>query len=468
MGKRMKSNRRNFLKQASVYSAGVTTLLHTNSSYPQTRQPNILFFFPDQHRYDWVGFHSDIPVNTPVLDSLAKRGVRFTQAFCPSPLCAPSRSCLAGGVEYDHCPVKSNGDNQPADEPTIYSRLRDAGYYVMGCGKFDLHKATQNWGLDGKRLLNEWGFSDGIDNAGKWDAINSGREKPKDPYMGYLHKTGLVNEHVADFLKRRKGEYWAATFPTPLPNHAYCDNWIAQNGLDLIRSAPHSKPWFIQVNFAGPHDPLDVTVPMKEWYRDVEFPQPIRNTEFDDKTHHEIRQNYSAMVENIDQWFGIYIDEIAKRGELDNTIIVFSSDHGEMLGDHNRWAKKQPYQASVGVPLVIAGPGIKQNITIDKSTTILDLSASFLDYGQAKPLSKMDSISLRPVLEGQTESRREVVLSGLSNWRMVDDSRYKLITGYGKEGTPILFDRQQDPKETKNIAKQAPEIVKRLKKHLLT
>ncbi|MGH9663205.1 MAG: sulfatase-like hydrolase/transferase, partial [Bryobacteraceae bacterium] len=149
------------------------------------RRPNILFLFPDQLRYDWIAGDAKIPVRTPNLDSLAARGTRFIKTIVASPLCAPSRACLASGKEYPRCGVPSNGANYPVAQRTYYSLLREAGYHVAGCGKLDLHKATLDWGLDGKRLLPEWGFSDGIDNAGKFDAIRSGAETPKDPYMAY-------------------------------------------------------------------------------------------------------------------------------------------------------------------------------------------------------------------------------------------------------------------------------------------
>src|SRR5690606_8399637 len=110
----------------------------------------------------------------------------FTNAVCASPLCAPSRACLAAGKEYDRCGVANNDDDFPLDETTYYRILRDAcGYHVAGVGKFDLHKASYIWGLDGKHLLHEWGFSDGIDNAGKIDAVRSGEIEPRDPYMAY-------------------------------------------------------------------------------------------------------------------------------------------------------------------------------------------------------------------------------------------------------------------------------------------
>ena len=428
-----------------------------------SKRPNILFFFPDQHRFDWLGTNPDIPVRTPYLDRLANEGVLFRKAITPSPLCAPARACLASGKEYDRCRVESNGVDYPINQTTFYTLLRESGYHVAGCGKFDLHKATLDWGLDGKRLIKEWGFSDGIDNEGKWDAITSGSEEPKGPYMDHLHQEGLVETHVQDFMKRREIGGVVATFPTPLPEEAYCDNWIGMNGFKLMAKFPQGKPWFLQINFTGPHTPLDITERMKKLCFGIDFPQPNQCSKLSPEQHVAIRQNYSAMVENIDWWIGVYLEELAKRGELDNTLIVYSSDHGEMLWDHDMTGKSKPHQPSVGVPLIVRGPGIRQGVVNDMPATTLDLTATFLEYAKTNGRLRLtanvsqpdgvDSLSLKSFLEGKVESHREYVLSGLGKWRIVFDGRYKLIRGFTEE--PLLFDLEKEPFENVSIAGEA-------------
>jgi arylsulfatase A-like enzyme len=442
--------RRDFLAKASVLALVPA---------PQKR-PNILLLFPDQWRHDWTSATRGLNVHTPNLDALAKRGTRFTRALVASPLCAPSRGCLAAGKEYERCRVPNNGTDYPLDQTTYYQLLRDSGYHVMVCGKIDLHKKTRDWGLDGKRLLKEWGFSDGIDNAGKHDAL-SGASKPLDPYMAYLHKRGLAAAHVEDFHKRKD---YSATFPTPLPEEAYCDNWLSKNGFDLLALAPKNKPWHMQVNFTGPHNPMDITARMEKGARGIDFPQPNGNTEFAPETHVAIRQNYTAMVENIDRWVGLFMEELRRRGELDNTLVVFSSDHGEMLGDHGRWGKSLPYQPSVGVPLYVAGPGVKVGVVSNALVSIMDLAATFLDYGGVAKPKDMDSRSIRPVLEGTTRTHRNHLRSGLNKWRLAWDGRYKLITGFGEED--LLFDLENDPLENVNLAAKMPERVQKMRELL--
>lgn len=227
------------------------------------------------------------------------------------------------------------------------------------------------------------------------------------------------------------------------------------NGLELIRQSPSDKPWSLQVNFAGPHSPWDITQSMAELYRGVPFPQPNRNNQLPPETHNAIRENYSAMVENIDRWLGIFLEELEKRDELNRTLIVFSSDHGEMLGDHNRWSKSLPYHPSVGVPLVTWGTGVQNGAVSELPTTILDLTATFLEYAGIPVPDEMDSRSLKPLLEGKTETHREYVISGLGDWCMVFDGQYKCIKGFGD--TPLLFDLKADPLENHNLANAIPD-----------
>ena len=426
-------------------------------------KPNILFFFPDQHRFDFVGFNPDVPVRTPHLDKLAERGVTFNNAIVPSPVCAPSRACMAAGKRYHRCGVPGNGKDYPLDQPTQYQALRDAGYRTAGVGKFDLSKNTLEWGLDGKRLIDEWGFTDGIDNEGKYDGTRSGATEPHGPYLKYLYDNGWAEIHLNDFDRKNRHGFHD-THPTKLPDEAYCDNWIAENGLSILREFPKDQPWFMQVNFTGPHNPMDITQSMWDARPDVQFPEPNDSTELDAERHNEIRKNYAAMIENIDRQVGRFLEEVEARGELENTLVVFSSDHGEMLGDHNRWGKSTFYQPSVGVPLVIAGPGVQSGVTTDALVELHDLAATHLDYAGIAALPAADGRSLRPILNGDASEHREIAISALNDWQMIWDGRMKLVLQEGHE--PRLFDLDIDPGENKNLAVDRPELVEEMGKRL--
>ena len=178
-------------------------------------KPNVLFFFPDQHRGDWLPYPSEIaqlygmdalPLKTPNIQKLMKNGVTFTRTVTPSPLCAPARACLASGLRYKYCRVMDNTVNYDKSLPTFYSALQDNGYEVAGVGKLDLHKPDLFWGLDGwLPLLGELGFTQAVDTEGKWDGIWSlmkqKGERPKHPngaYHNFLKERDLLETHFED------------------------------------------------------------------------------------------------------------------------------------------------------------------------------------------------------------------------------------------------------------------------------
>lgn len=427
-------------------------------------QPNILFLFPDQHRPDWGGWNPDLPLRTPHLDFLGSRGVRFTRAVTPSPLCSPARACLATGMDYERCGVRGNGQNTSLDRPTYYRHLRDAGYRVAGVGKFDLHKADLDWGLDGSMLLEEYGFTEGIDNEGKGDAVSSTRKnggEPVGPYMHYLKERGLLQTHL-DMYEGRKGLNFEAV--TNLPEEAYCDNWIGGNALQFLDAFPEGRPWHLVVNFTGPHDPYDVTPAMRDAWKDVDIPPPVDHPDPGEASIRIRRQNYAAMIENIDAWAGRLIEKVAARGELENTLIVYASDHGEMLGDHGRWQKSVWYTPSAGIPLIVAGPGVQEGVVSEALVSLHDLAATYLEAADAEVLPGSDARSLWPLLRGYASRHRDVACSALCtgnrNWRMVTDGRYKLVLNKGEP--PLLYDLKEDPDEISSCAGTHPEEVSRL------
>jgi arylsulfatase len=429
------------------------------------KRPNILFLFPDQHRGDWMPYTESVfrkqfgmeplPLRMPNVEMLMNRGVTFTKAITPSPLCAPARACVAAGLRYDRCRVSGNAFDYPVDQRTFYSVLKENGYNVGGVGKFDLHKKTHWWGLDGWiDDLGAMGFTHAIDNAGKIDAINSGKEAPQDPYMKYLYDQGLAEVHLKDMKGRKK-----SAAPTELPEEAYCDNWLSSNGIEMLKSFSVDQPWFLVVNFTGPHSPFDVTKRMKADWENVELPQPI-HSEDDPAQSLAIRQNYAAMIENIDRNIGLMLEEIERRGELDHTIVIFASDHGEMLGDWNLYGKVLPDRGSVHIPFVAAGPGIRQGVISDALVELQDVASTILELAGLSMPEAVDSISLAGHLQGRTEKHRAVQISALKDWRMVSDGAYKLIVQTDKEHR--LYDLNADPWEERNIASKQTAIVERL------
>jgi len=438
------------------------------------RPPNLLFLFPDQWRWDYLGCEDSpfgkAPVRTPNIDKLAARGVRFTQCRTNSPLCAPARACLAQGVRYERCGVPGNGYDTPVDRPNLFKALRDAGYRTACTGKTDLQKHGLFKGLDGwTPAIGQLGFIESTNQCGKWDAIQSGSQNPADPYMAQLHATGCVGAHLEDYDRRRADRKAdkISTHPTPLPRRLYTDDVTGQRALDMLNRWPtdptgeHPAPWMLWVNFPGPHEPFDPPAELQRRYDGVDFPSPVAVP--DDATpqdHQQLRRNYAAMCEGIDQWVGRLIDAVEARGELENTLIVFASDHGEMLGDHGRWNKGVWHEPSVHVPLIVAGPGVAQGVVRDALVELIDVSATLLDAAGVEPLPDADAKSLRPVLAGEADAHRDHAVSALGKWRLVCDGRYKLVR---TEGEPDrLFDLHEDPAERHDVLTQQPESARLL------
>jgi len=449
-------------------------------------RPNVLLVCTDQQRPDWFSW-TDPPVETPVVDRLADRGVRFDNAVCPAPVCNPCRASIASGLEYDRAGYPNNEVDYDPDRGTLYRRLRDeAGYHVAGTGKFDL---TADYGLGDDGVPDDvWGFSDAAFTPAKNETVARASDRgcePGDPYTHYLADRGLLETHVRDY-ERRVREH--ATFPTDLPPEAYYDNWLTRQGCRLVGEAPKDRPWFVQVNLQNPHYPWDVTESMYDRFRDppVEFPEPAGGPgDVPRGVHQEVRRNYGAMVEHLDDCLGRLIDAVEDRDDAGETVVIFTSDHGEMLGDHGQWYKDSPLHPSVSVPLVIGGPGVESRSPVVDPVTTLDLHATALEYaGIDAGNADVDSRSMRPFLAGDADLPREVVYSGLSAWRMVFDGRFKLVRGYDPERRtggeyeprgvepnevtrllhnrdPALYDLA-GPREPVNVAPDYPAVVDRL------
>ncbi|MCL2831735.1 MAG: sulfatase-like hydrolase/transferase [Treponema sp.] len=424
------------------------------------KRPNFLFLFPDSHRGDWLPFDKDtfgrmglpmLPIKMPNIKKLMETGITFTRAVTPSPLCAPARACLAAGLKYENCRVPDNQHDYPPDLPSFYNVLKNSGYRVAGAGKFDLHKNTQFWGLDGwVDLLGKIGFTDSIDNAGKIDAVNSGAEEPgnfnpRDPYMKFLINRGYAESYIKD-MKTRKH----AVHPSVLPQDLYCDNYLTDNALGLLRNFPANQPWFLQVNFAGPHGPWDVTEEMRSRWKNVDFPLPNHWTDIKDTDINGIRQNYAAMLENIDSMAGKLINEVAARNELDNTVIIYSSDHGEMLGDFGMFGKTRPQRASIHIPLIISLPDTAAKGVLDNSLVELqDLAATFLELAGCGKEPAMQSKSLVPLLNAKAAAHRKIQESSYGDWSVKIIGNHKLV--FNKGLLQEIYDLETDVWENENL-----------------
>ncbi len=437
----------------------------------------------------------------------------FTRAASNSPLCVPARACLASGLEYNRCRVYNNGYTYPLDQKTFYTVLKDGGYNVGEVGKSDLHKPVFFWGRDGWiDQMGKLGFTHTIDNEGKYDLLWSAFQEPCGPYAQFLMEEGLMDDHCRDYVKRYlDAENSEAAM---LPDYAYADNWVADNALRVLKALyKEEKPWMMTVNFPGPHDPWDVTAGMKKRWETVRFPVPA-GYQGDPEAVNGVRQNYAAILENIDRNIGRILDQLRADGQYDNTVVIYCSDHGEMLGDCNRYAKSVPHRSSVHIPLIIAGPGVQKNVVRDDLVQLNDLAQTIVDFAGLSMPEAPASLSLKAVTEGMADGLpRKAQFCGLDTslkdenktrgyenyagylktkkdsdyidaynkryqltpgkvdmtsmkkiapWECVITGEYKLVLF--KDGSYQLYDLKRDIWETHNIAEGNEEIIRGLLK----
>lgn len=392
--------------------------------------PNVILILADQHRYDWTAF--DMPgLHTPTFKAVAKSGVRFSRATVPSPLCAPSRASLATGRRYGNTGVNWNLHDLPTSTATFYKVLQDSGVHTMTAGKDDLTQRSCP-GPDGSFNARKLGFSSWLRCGGKMQVRHACKlQESYSMWLSVRHP-----EVLKDFLlpssckgvdrggKAIPGDYLCQS--AQIPQEAYMDNWVADGAVSLIRAAPKDKPFFLQVNYPGPHPPTQVTQNMAAYFESGQrpdiLPLALGASTLPPEDQKEIRRRYATEIENIDRQNAKILATLQGMGVENNTVICITSDHGEQLGDFwdsaqkgHAWGKMSPWQGSVNVPLACKGPGINKGLVVDSPVSTLDLTATILEImGANSTDSDMDSESLMPFMTGGTPPKRAVT-SGLEN-----------------------------------------------------
>ena len=313
--------------------------------------PNFLILFPDQWRSEWAAsFEGLTSLHMPFFESLANNGTRFRNAFVPSPLCAPSRACLTAGREYDLAGVPDNFSNDyPLSIPTFYQLLEKAGYYVMTSGKDDLTKSSGP-GINGQYHAKELGFSNFARTEGKEDVLKS--NIPTDPYGNFCLQhnisTNEGNISLWDVLLKKDSDCcfnvkgssgYFCEIPSIIPQFAYEDDFVTDLSITMLETKPKTVPWLLQVSFPGPHPPFIVTSSMQNLTLTEDYPPAVDNTILSQKDGLDIKRLYAAELQHIDTLFQRIVNKVVDIGDIDNTIVIISSDHGEMLGDHMDWGK---------------------------------------------------------------------------------------------------------------------------------
>lgn len=449
-----------------------------------TDRPNVLWIIDDQHRGDWMGCAGAEFVRTPHLDRLAGQGMRFDACYTNSPVCGPARCSLATGLLPHRTGILSNDQAfLPVSAPTVYKHFRDHGYRVSLVGRHDLAKPGAPRSIHGNRPLNfSYGFTEALEVEGGMAV--SRLDEPNGPYGAYLREVGLWEAYRADFRARHdKAWILGASHDSVLPAEHHQDAFVGRKACERIEAIEDDYPWMMFVSFQGPHDPFDPPAEFGEMYRHAELPPPVisdpstRSRRTQRRRHVRIapgaepdprevaraRRQYAAKITFIDHQVGLMLDALRRRGDAENTIVVFCSDHGEMAGDHELWIKHVAYEPSWRVPLIVAGPGVATGAT-DALVELSDLNPTLAELCSLPVQPAQDARSFAPVVRGQADEHRRAVVTMERGYQGVRTAEDKAI--FNDNDASEYYDLATDPQETTNLADRRDRRVRELRQML--
>jgi arylsulfatase len=435
-------------------------------------RPNILLIMSDQHRADALGAAGHPVVQTPYLDRLAAEGVRYERAYCQGPLCMPARaSFLTERYVRDHGVTENRYELEPA-WPTFVGRLREAGYHTAAIGKLHLYAhAGRGDTRDHLPKLNALGFDEAHETAGKVASRRIGS-----PWHDDLRARGL----------EAAWEAWAAQpltlwqpFPWTLPVEAYQDVSVGRETATWIDRYDGPQPFFLQVGFPGPHSPWDAPPAYVDRYRDAPIPLgtmrppdvpaagPLREfmdmwyptrwvpPDLPDDSIVACRRAYYAAITLIDEQIGAILAALDGRDMLDRTWVVYTTDHGEMMGDHRMYEKVVFYEPSVRVPLIIRPPGGMEGRIATGLGEHVDVPATLRAAAGAGVIEGSEGHVLTVGALTPGPARRCVAISENHGFAAFVTDRHKLIVWEDTREPVALFDREADPDEDRNVIDDA-------------
>jgi arylsulfatase A-like enzyme len=453
-----------------------------------TPRPNLILLMTDQHRGDCLGCDGHPVVETPYLDELASQGTRFTAAYTACPSCIPARATLMTGMDQWHTGVLGMGRSRSgmtsAYAHTLPAELAAAGYHTQGIGKMHFNPQRALYGFH-NTILDE-----------------SGRQADSDYRLWFeRHKDGPYDyrDHSVDWNS------WMSR-PSHLPEHMHPTYWTAQQGLEWLGRRDPEKPFFLKLSFARPHSPYDPPQYYYDMYRDRPIPPPfigdwcgMHDVDSDDtnawrshRADHEIRRAracYYGSVTFIDHQIGRVIYELRRHAPevWRNTLVIMTSDHGDMLGDHHLWRKTYAYEGSARIPMIVRPPmtwDCPRGQALGQVVELRDVMPTFLEAAGVPIPETVDGMSMLPLVgrvgrdildrpagpgcPGPRATRWREYLLGEHDWcysheqanYYVTDGRYKYLW-FPYLGTEQLFDRSTDPGEERDLSAAAPEETKR-------
>ena len=433
------------------------------------RPPNILLITTDQQRYDSLGINGNPICRTGNLDALAASGTNFSRCYVTCPVCIPARRTLISGLHPRSHGMMGYRDGWEFDPPTpLPAAFSAAGYQTQLVGKLHLHPQRKPFGFD-HMVLSE-----------------SANYRPDSPHQKENDYTDWLAEQGVPFVSNAHGisGNGRSARPFNLGEEYHHTSWVAHEAQRFFRERRDpGRPWFMHLSFVAPHPPL--IPPQAYWDRYIHMPQhrptlgewaPPRDDRrrgvpytsgvgpFPTDEIHDAIAGYYGLIHHIDDRINHVIDAYYeywtdRAGEP--TWIVFSSDHGEMLGDHHLFRKSLPYESSAHVPLLITGRNVEvPRGTCDALVTWEDIMPTLLDLAGVAIPDGLDGRSLVPLMRGEAESVRDAVF-GMCHDAFANDflirDQLKYIR-YRKTGEEQLFDLADDPRELHDLSADAARL----------
>jgi choline-sulfatase/uncharacterized sulfatase len=406
------------------------------------KKPNILFLFSDQHNAKCLSCEQHTDVKTPNLDQLAAKGVRFTNAYTNNPICTPSRMSFLSGLypsTHGYYGLYGHEPNEPITN--MFKYFKDNGYRTGALGK--LHTPRYWIERDCQFVYDEF------------------IEHPK-----YLEGAGLYedNDNRA-FNGNKDGEI------SRIPLEHSCEVALAKQAIRFIRNEGEPKdrgednaPWFAWVSFSRPHQPYTASEPYASMYpkESITLP-PTSETETEETKQRrreipedELRKYVSAylgLVSQVDYGIGMVIDELKKRGELDNTIIVYSADHGDYAGEHGMFEKKGgiSYRAITQIPMIVSLPHSNHSGAVcDTLVEAVDLFPTICECAEINIPNTVQGISFKALLNGESKEIRENALTENPYRKAIATKEWRYVANLLGEQADELYHITEDPYELNN------------------
>lgn len=419
-------------------------------------RPNILLLMSDQHRGDCLGRRAHPTLRTPNLDLLAETGVDFLHAYSATGLCAPARRTLLTGQSASHHGVLDQNAQRPLTAPTLARILAEQGYQTHLVGKLHLWPRRDFHGFQAADWADWLHPQDDNDYSRLMRSRARGR-----PWTATPHSFDQNSRHVSA---------WGLEEPL------HFSNWCAESAMTFLRSRDPRNPFFLMVSFIAPHPPLLPLRHRLDAHLAMDTPRPAIGSwssflaepsadasplawhgSLSSDAMHTLRAAYFALIEHVDDLIAPLVRNVPP-----NTLVLYLSDHGDMLGDHYLFRKRAPYEGSVRIPLIMRFPESSgmANTMVDTAVELMDIVPTILDY-LGLPLSgAMDGTSLLPLIRGESITRRFIhgenaFLPPLrSGMQFVTDGEWKFIW-YPELGRQQLFHLNVDPNELDDLSEDA-------------